>query len=352
MPAMLGMPLTLTLGAITVGLLIFIKLVKPRRETRGFSLPGPVSLPFVGSALSIRPSEPWVTYKEWGARYGDIFQMRIFSQNTIVINSEKIAKALLDQRSGIYSDRPYLATREPYGWSFHFAWEHYGERWRNRRRLFHQVFRAEAALEQRPLQLRKARQLVLDLLNAPSSYPLHIERFSTGIIMAIVYGYEIQPHNDPFVELFERGVSTAMEGLTLEMASVVATFPFVLSLPAWFPGAYIRRRADLAKQFAKEMLSEPVEYASKCVVIGYSWTFTVWPKTILKQGEGRWDRTIRNGARSLARRKRRRFPLAPAVDRGSSCSSIRGRVRNFHNGTAKLLTCYAAAPRGAGTRSS
>ena len=39
--------------------------------------------------------------------------IRVLNQDIIVINSKKIAKDLLDRRSSIYSDRPYLATRQP-----------------------------------------------------------------------------------------------------------------------------------------------------------------------------------------------------------------------------------------------
>jgi hypothetical protein len=60
-----------TVGAIAIaGLIMFFKLAKSRCESRGFPLPGPTPLPFVGNALSIRASEPWVTYAEWGSRYG------------------------------------------------------------------------------------------------------------------------------------------------------------------------------------------------------------------------------------------------------------------------------------------
>ena len=124
---------------------------------------------------------------------GDIYMVQVLQQNIIVINSEKIAKDLLDRRSRIYSDRPYLATREPcvtalsfvstsrnssfrWGWSFNFGFAPYGDRWRSQRRLFHQAFRAEAALAFRPIQLRKTRQLVLDILNAPHDYHHHIQR--------------------------------------------------------------------------------------------------------------------------------------------------------------------------------
>ncbi|KIJ07412.1 hypothetical protein PAXINDRAFT_121037 [Paxillus involutus ATCC 200175] len=253
----------LTVGAIVAGLIVLFKLAKARRESQGFPLPGPTPLPFVGNALSIRASEPWVTYAEWGSRYGDIFKTRMLSEDTIIIHSEQVAKTLLEHRSSVYSDRPHFAARLPYGWGFHFAWEPYGERWRLQRKVFHQFFREEAALEHRPIQLQKARQLVLDLVNDPDNHRFHIQRHVDSIIMSILYDYELSPGRDHFVELFECGATIAMEGLLPENSAIITTFPFVLNLPTWLPGSRFSRRAALSKECADGMVSAPFEYSRK-----------------------------------------------------------------------------------------
>ncbi|KAF9228600.1 cytochrome P450 [Gyrodon lividus] len=265
MPSSVNLNVLLTLAAVGAGMTVAIKLLREQwRKARRFPFPpGPIPIPFVGSALSINASKPWATYAEWAARYGNIFMIRVLSQDIIVISSEKIAQDLLDRRSGIYSDRPHIATRDPFGWSFNFGWTSYGDKWRSQRRMFHQVFRADAALAFRPLQLGKARQLVSDILASPGDYAMHIQRFSAAVIMSVVYDYEIAPDHDHLVELFERGNSLAMEGLTPETASVIAAFPFVLSLPEWFPGGGIRRRAVLSTRCAIQMISEPFEHARK-----------------------------------------------------------------------------------------
>lgn len=43
---------------------------------------------------------------------GDLVYSRIFDQDVIIINSEKVAKALLEDRSSNYSGRPHLVTNE------------------------------------------------------------------------------------------------------------------------------------------------------------------------------------------------------------------------------------------------
>ena len=44
---------------------------------------------------------------------GDLIFTRILDQEVIVINSQDIGQALLEKRSGVYADRPYLATLQP-----------------------------------------------------------------------------------------------------------------------------------------------------------------------------------------------------------------------------------------------
>lgn len=50
----------------------------------------------------------------------------------------------------------------------------YGTRWRCQRRIFNQAFRAEAALSYRPMQERKAQQLVCDMLDNPEEFLKHV----------------------------------------------------------------------------------------------------------------------------------------------------------------------------------
>ena len=119
----------------------------------------------------------------------------------------------------------------------------YNDRWRLHRRLFHQSFRPEAALNYRPVQLHKARDLVLNLLETPDSYVAHVQtcvyprwcspvsyfifsRHSTSVIMAVVYGYDIARRDDPIVTVVDRAVSLAVESIRPEVAAFLGFFPF------------------------------------------------------------------------------------------------------------------------------
>ena len=43
---------------------------------------------------------------------GDLLHSRLLGKDIIIINSEKVARDLLENRSTNYSDRPYLITNE------------------------------------------------------------------------------------------------------------------------------------------------------------------------------------------------------------------------------------------------
>ena len=90
--------------------------------------PGPPGLPWVGNVIGINASTPWITHTDWARTYGaskhvpsstqaninnlagDVVYSRLLGKDIIILNSEKVAKDLLENRSKNYSDRPYLIT--------------------------------------------------------------------------------------------------------------------------------------------------------------------------------------------------------------------------------------------------
>jgi hypothetical protein len=106
----------------------------------------------------------------------------------IIVNSEDVAKELFVQRSRNYSDRVVSPITEPYvpgalagtvsqeplcrrvGLGFSTARLPYGPRWRLHRQIYNRVLHAGVAVRYRPMQLAKARRLLLGLLETPDRY--------------------------------------------------------------------------------------------------------------------------------------------------------------------------------------
>ncbi|KAG1829824.1 cytochrome P450 [Suillus variegatus] len=228
--------------------------------------PGPVPLPLLGNVLSVKTKEPWLTYTEWAAVYGDLFFVRLLDQEIVVINSQHVAEALLDKRSRIYSDRPYLATIEPIGWSIIFAFIGYGDEWRLCRRLFQQTFRRDSALKFHPMQIKQAREMILNLIDDPQNYHSHFATFSSSVAMSVTYGYQTSPRSDPLVRIVENALAIGLKVMTPEKAFLLKIFPFLLKLPDWCWGSSIKRDARTSSDRMREMTDVPFQYAQDHMV--------------------------------------------------------------------------------------
>ncbi|KAG1835055.1 cytochrome P450 [Suillus variegatus] len=257
------------MSAIAYGLLSWRS--RKKRNPGGLPLPpGPKPLPVVGNVLGLKIDEPWVTYTHWGATYGELVYSRLLNQEIILINTEKVARDLLERRSNNYSDRPGILclTNDFVGWSFNSVMIKYNDRWRLHRRLFHQAFRPEAAFTYQPMQLRKARELLSNLLEDPVNWRAHVQTHSVSIIMSVVYGYEPGLRDDPIITIVERAVDLAVSSIKPEVAAFLGAFPFLQHVPSWFPGASFKRTAVLSTKYAKEMIEAPFQYVQESLASG------------------------------------------------------------------------------------
>lgn len=67
---------------------------------------------------------------------------------------------------------------------FNFLFAGYNDAWRLSRRLFHQTFHAESALKFRPMQIRRAREMIVNLISDPQHYDSH---FATSANVFLKY---------------------------------------------------------------------------------------------------------------------------------------------------------------------
>ncbi|KAH7913777.1 cytochrome P450 [Hygrophoropsis aurantiaca] len=225
--------------------------------------PGPAPLPIVGNVRGINKNAPWLTYKDWGDRYGDLVYSRMLNQEIVVVNSETIAKDLLEHRSSNYSDRPEIVTSDLCGVGFNTVLMRYGPRWRLHRRLFHQAFRPEAAVHWRSMQLRKARQLLVNIAEEPNNFFAHIQTHSSAIMMSAVYDYESAPRGDSLIALVEKAMKTVVAEVRPEVTAVFNAFPCLLKLPACFPGMAIKKTAVMTTKWVNEWVERPFQHVQR-----------------------------------------------------------------------------------------
>ncbi|KAF9232015.1 cytochrome P450 [Melanogaster broomeanus] len=194
---------------------------------------------------------------------GDVIYFRVVDQEGLVLGSESVALELLEKRSRIYSDRPPIATLKPYGMDFNFALLPYGDYWRLCRRIFHQTFRVDATVRFRPMQLRRARQMIVNIIEGPDKFTLHYSTFSAAVAMSAVYDYEPSPQNDPMVHIVDSFLEACMPGANPVKAILIRAFPFLLRIPDWFPGSSLKLEARKSYELGIKLIETPYQYVRK-----------------------------------------------------------------------------------------
>ncbi|KAI0259890.1 cytochrome P450 [Gloeopeniophorella convolvens] len=207
--------------------------------------PGPKRLPIIGNMLDMPSREEWVVFKKWSDEYGsDVVHADVMGTHTIILNSMKAAKELLERRSSLYSDRPPLvAALELFQLRWNIALLPYGKEWRHLRHEFHANFHPAAARKYEPVELRAVRRLLRNLLAKPDEFSPHIRHMAGQTMLEIAYGFDILPEEDPYVLSAEKVMNTIAFSSTKE-AYLFDAIPWLKNMPSWFPGARLKRKAD------------------------------------------------------------------------------------------------------------
>ncbi|KAG2748681.1 cytochrome P450 [Suillus brevipes Sb2] len=206
--------------------------------------PGPRGLPLVGNILDIPHVKPWLTFAEWGKKYGDISHINVLGQHIFVLNSVNIAVEMLDKKSSIYSDRPVVPmSGELMGYKQTLPYLRYGERFRLYRKYHHRIFGNRASLVVfYPIEEMENRRFLKRVLAEPDRLQAHVRNTSGAIVLRICYGYEVKDDNDPLIDIAERALNQAARyGITGDF--MVDFLPSLAKVPEWFPGAGFKRIA-------------------------------------------------------------------------------------------------------------
>ncbi|KXN89170.1 O-methylsterigmatocystin oxidoreductase [Leucoagaricus sp. SymC.cos] len=237
---------TLYSGGLLLAWYIYGKIKERRENPAGLPLPpGPKGYPIIDSLFDIPTNKPWLVYNEWTKKYGDMFYFKALGQPFIVISSVDAAYELFERRSSNYSDRARMTMlNELMDWTWNFAFQQYGNRWRRHRRTFHDYFHPNVVDRYNDIQTEASRAFLRRLLASPDDFMLHIRHAFTTTIMKIAYGITITDED-------ESGYAKTAEIALASLAAVgnpgsflVDLFPLMKHIPEWLPGAGFQKKAS------------------------------------------------------------------------------------------------------------
>ncbi|CAE6474941.1 unnamed protein product [Rhizoctonia solani] len=214
--------------------------------------PSPPSLPFVGNLFSIPNDNEHLAFLKLGEQLkSDIVYLEILGQKIIVLNSAEAASDLLDKRSVLYSDRPFLpmvTNSDLMNWSKNASIIPPNDIWRFYRRIMNNWLNARAVTQFSVLQERRTRSLLRELLRGmnhaqPFEFVKDAFFFAMGSSMLqLAYGYKPQNTEDQFFQEAQLAFHNIFLATT-QTNFYVNAFPALSYFPDWFPGTGWKRTA-------------------------------------------------------------------------------------------------------------
>ncbi|KAG8881299.1 hypothetical protein FRB97_009713 [Tulasnella sp. 331] len=211
--------------------------------------PGPAGDWIIGNLRQMPSSYLWLTFAEWGRKYGPLTYLNVLGQPILIINTHEAAVDLLEKRSAVYSDRPPFTMAKLSGQHASTALIPFGSLHRQHRKLFaHALHPKVVAKSYAPLQERMARRLVISLLENPDDYVQLIRRSQGEVIQIVTYGDFMDGKTD-LVDLATANVKNFGASIA---GYAVDLIPWLIYLPDWFPGTQFKRDAEKFRELAHD----------------------------------------------------------------------------------------------------
>ncbi|KAF8213148.1 cytochrome P450 [Mycena galopus ATCC 62051] len=219
----------------------------------------------IGNLRDIPHDVPqWLTCKDWAEKFGEVVYVEVFGKRKVILSSLTAVTELLEKRSANYSDRPPMhMANDLMCWHWDFVHMRYSDWWRLHRKTFHQYFQSRAVHACYPTQMRATRTLLQRLSQDPTHFADHIREHSGGVILQVVYGYQIRPENDPSPHFATSRWSDSLLGSFL-----VDFLPILKYIPSWLPGAGFKRKAKIWAKSSLAVRDIPFENLKASIAAG------------------------------------------------------------------------------------
>ncbi|KAL2098653.1 hypothetical protein ACEWY4_005133 [Coilia grayii] len=104
-------------------------------------LPGPFAWPVVGNAMQLGQM-PHITFSKLAKKYGNVYQIRLGSNDIVVLNGDAAIRQALIQHSTEFAGRPNFLSFQFVSGGKSMVFSSYSKQWKMHRKLAHSTLRA------------------------------------------------------------------------------------------------------------------------------------------------------------------------------------------------------------------
>jgi cytochrome P450 len=179
-----------------------------------------------------------LSFSKWANQYGDTISLKILGQTMIVIHSPSLMKEVIDKRANTTSNRPKSIIADmivPGGMNMGLV-RHTTETWKSMRKASNFLLGPESIRKTAPYRHAEAAQLMGELVNQPEGWFEHIQRYTTSLVLASIYGLRGPTLQNPNVKDFQEVHPQFLFCLEFGTMPPVDLFPILTYVPERFAG--------------------------------------------------------------------------------------------------------------------
>ncbi|UQC90651.1 cytochrome P450 [Colletotrichum lupini] len=241
-----GSPAVLILPAVVL-LYFLTQWVLQTRRPPNFP-PGPPPIPILGNALQLPPKKAFFKFQEWSKTYGDIFGIKIGTENYVILSSAEHIRELYEKRGAIYSDRPqpYItSTLINPGTILFMNNDHHIKKLRTA--LRNHLFGPSELKRVVQVQEAHAALLMKMILDDPGQFHMHLRHWALATPLSVMSGQRVAEGDEvASTKTYFATQDMWLRFLTAARAPPVDLFPVMKYLPAFLAG-WKREAATLKK---------------------------------------------------------------------------------------------------------
>ncbi|THH17464.1 hypothetical protein EW146_g3349 [Bondarzewia mesenterica] len=198
--------------------------------------PGPRTIPLLGNVHMFPRENAYLQFTAWAREYGGIYSLMMGSQPTIVISNARIAKDLIDKKSGSASDRPPTHMVNVVTDGKYLTFARYSPDWRRARSMLQKMLTKEACAQHLPILQAEATQLMYDFLADPERFFEHTARYSYSLATSVLSGTRAPRSTSPLLTAFSSMIQKWSYILEPGAQPPVDLLPILKYVPArWAP---------------------------------------------------------------------------------------------------------------------